>query len=217
MSNRLETLSAQCRKYHFKKFLKRFVLFLVLLSLPISTYYIYLLSQPADTTQKSLVLTPNPILPVTKVTHKTVQKPASAQDQKVQTAPVEKKVLSTSITEKKSLPEPSVEKVNYFSDLSEEQSIEDWIEKYNQKKSYYSAIYISKHYFREKEYKQAGIWAKRANQLDRDKEEAWLYYAKSVHALNNVEKARRILTIYLQYKESAKAEILLSEWGKNND
>ena len=212
MSNRLETLSAQCKKYHFKKFLKSFILLILLITLPISGYYVYLvINEKEEATPTALVLRPTPILAVKEnntvsIKRAPVPLPQKAREPVVLKASVQTKEIVADKVEKT--------KENYFSNTKEEQSVEDWIEKYNQKKSYDSAIYIAKHYFREKDYKQAGIWAKRANQLDRDKEEAWLYYAKSVRALDNIDKARRILTIYLQYKESAKAEILLSEWAK---
>jgi thioredoxin-like negative regulator of GroEL len=106
-----------------------------------------------------------------------------------------------------------VPRKSYFQEINADKPLEDWIEKYNQKRSYALAIYIAKQYYFDNDYKQAGVWAKRANQLDRNQEEAWLLYAKSVYALNNKEKAVRILKIYLQYKESSKAEFLLSEWS----
>jgi len=105
----------------------------------------------------------------------------------------------------------------FFTDINEEKSLDNWIEKYNKKKSYALAIYIAKQYYFESDYKNSGIWAKRANQLDRNKEEAWLYYAKSVYALGDSKKAKRILNIYLQYKDSNKAELLLSEWAEKEE
>lgn len=210
MSNRLEELSAKCKKYYFKNLLKKFLLLVLLLSLPFSAYYIYFFTNP-ELTQTALILTPNPILEAKEYKPAVVQKsPLVLQPRIIKTPTINVPAQKKTIVKQ----EVETTKENYFADSKEEQPIEDWIEKYNQKKSYYPAIYIGKHYFKEKNYKQAGIWAKRANQLDRDKEEAWLYYAKSVYALDNIEKARRILTIYLQYKESPKAEILLSEWTK---
>ena len=115
---------------------------------------------------------------------------------------------------KSSQREKEVRHPNYFAQPGKEKPLDSWIEKYNQKKSYAVAIYIAKQYYAENNFKHSGIWAKRANQLDRNKEEAWLFYAKSVYALGNLDKAKRILNIYLQYKESTKAELLLSEWSQ---
>lgn len=120
-------------------------------------------------------------------------------------------------TQEKAVVLQAYPKQKIFSDVNEDKPLESWIEKYNQKKSYALAIYITKQYYFESDYKNAGIWAKRANQLDRNKEEAWLFYAKSVYALGDIDKAKRILNIFLQYKDSTKAELLLSEWSQRGE
>lgn len=114
---------------------------------------------------------------------------------------------------------PAVEKkppvrTNYFDSAEKEKPLDAWLEKFEQKKTYGVAIHIAREYYLQEEYKLSGIWAKRANQLDRNKEAAWLLYAESVYALGDVPKARRILEIYLQYKTSSKAQLLLNEWKK---
>lgn len=108
--------------------------------------------------------------------------------------------------------EADKDRENYFEDNTKEHSIEDWISKYENKKSYALAIYISNYYYKKQDFKNSAMWARRANKHDRNKENAWLLYAKSVYALGDIKKAKSILNIFIQYKESAKAEILLSEW-----
>jgi len=229
MSNRLEELHAQYKKYYFKKYLKVFAGILVFIALG---YMGYTYTQEAEVT-----LAESPIQnKLNKVEPKQVVQPKQRpteyklevsadeldasmkkiKDAKVQVKPVysSKKTVQKKDTTSKPKLQEERSRVNLFEGTQEKRSLESWIEKYNQKKSYAVAIYISKQYYFNKEFKQSGIWAKRANQLDRNKEEAWLYYAKSVYALGDTPKARRILNIFLQYKKSVKAELLLSEWSQ---
>jgi tetratricopeptide (TPR) repeat protein len=237
MSNRLQRLHSQCRSYHLKRALKAFVLFAVLVSLPFSLYYIYedfseeawqqtqtaavqtevtaVAAEPKEQNAEKKTVSPSYLSPISadeveKAVEKIQQKKASLPPPAVQKPP-QKHILQ--ISENISLPpQKSTDKV-YFSAVNEDKSLDEWVQKYNKKKSYAVAIYISKQYYAEKDFKHAGIWAKRANQLDRNKEEAWLLYAKSVYALGDKEKAKKILNVFLRYKDSAKTELLLSEWG----
>jgi len=81
-----------------------------------------------------------------------------------------------------------------------------------QRESYNLAIKIAREFFERKNYKEALQWAKRANKLDRSKEEAWILYARSLYALGKKEQARRILRLYLEYANSKEAQKLLREW-----
>lgn len=227
MSNRLEDLHTQYKRYYFKKMLKLLGLLALVCLLSLGGYILL------ENMQES---------PLVKSTEVQVERPAVVQESKPAVEP--SYVLSVSnialeqsvksIEEKALVPkkvpvpvkkeqkqiyavtEPAAEKTfeNYFSKPEQEKSLEAWIEKYNQKRSYTLAITIAKQYYFDNDFNQSSIWSKRANQLDRDKEEAWLYYAKSVHAMGDEAKAKKILNIYLQYKESAKAEMLLVEWNQ---
>lgn len=226
MSNRLEELHGQYKRHILKKTLKALSL-VAFSAFVLGVIYIATISQQDESPLKKEALavktdakksdkSPEAYAlkvssdeldaAVEKLKKRPIAKDRSPQKTQVK-ASVEKPVMKELVPEVKS-------KTNYFANIDEEHSLDTWIEKYNQKKSYSTAVYISKQYYADKNYKQAGIWAKRANQLDRNKEEAWLYYAKSVYALGNVTKAKRILNIYLQYKKSVKAELLLSEWGE---
>lgn len=206
----------------------------VLVSLPFSVYYIYeafsqrAWQQTQDTAAQTEVaaapkeqsaeqktvspsyLNPIPANEVEKAVEKIQQEKAVPSPPAVQKQQ-EKHILQISDSRSAS-PKKSIDKV-YFSAVNEDKPLEEWVQKYNKKKSYAIAIYISKQYYFENDFKNAGIWAKRANQLDRNKEDAWLLYAKSVYALGDKEKAIKILNVFLQYKDSAKTELLLSEWG----
>ncbi|WP_456452903.1 tetratricopeptide repeat protein [Hydrogenimonas sp.] len=79
---------------------------------------------------------------------------------------------------------------------------------------YATALKIAQIHFEKGEYEAASLWARKANLLDRDDEEAWIVYARSEYALGRRERAKRILRLYLDYKDSAKARTLLMGWSK---
>jgi len=231
MSNRLEELQAQCKKYHLKRSLKAVWILVGLLVVVVGAYLLFVTIYPdsVQTDNKRVMSLLKKDLPnqqnytldvssddVAQAVAK-MQSKKSVKKEPVVTAKPSVKTQKLLKTEKKVMFVEELPKQTLFSNVSEEKPLESWIEKYNQKKSYALAIYIAKQYYFDSDYKNSGIWAKRANQLDRNKEEAWLIYAKSVYALGDVAKAKRILNIFLQYKDSTKAELLLSEWTQKGE
>ena len=83
---------------------------------------------------------------------------------------------------------------------------------YAQRHSYDLALKIARLAYQKGAYKEALAWAKKANKLDRTKEGAWILYAKSLYALGKKRQAKQLLRVYLDYRDSAKAKKLLSEW-----
>ncbi len=83
---------------------------------------------------------------------------------------------------------------------------------YAQRHSYDLALKIARLAYQKGAYKKALTWAKRANKLDRTKEGAWILYAQSLYALGKKRQAKQLLRVYLDYRDSAKAKKLLSEW-----
>ncbi len=227
MSNRLEELHSQCKKYHLKKAVKLFGLLMASSIITIGVYFAWVgldKDQTSVTSKSNMMTEEKPqsdrVVPEYKVGVSDAALEAAVK--KMKRSSETKRDVKSGEFEKVSSQKQNIfqsqtavsKKAGYFKPEVKEQSIEAWIEKYHQKKSYTVAIYIAKQYYLQPDYKQAGIWAKRANQIDRNKEEAWLYYAKSVYALGDASKAKRILNIYLQYKKSTKAELLLSEWNQ---
>lgn len=233
MSNRILNLHSKCKKYHLKKNLKIFSFF-VFVSLSLVGYYykddlssklkanINNSKEKKKNSQKNIHKEDNSspvyVVPVSKqeleksilkVSHK--KKEAKKDNQK---NPVYKNNKSQKSTDYIHSAQTKREenKQNFFSYKTKEHPIEDWISKYENKKSYTLAIYISNYFYKKKDYRRAGIWAKRANKLDKTQEKAWIIYAKSVYALGKKKKAKDILKLFTQYKKSIKAEMLLSEW-----
>ena len=80
------------------------------------------------------------------------------------------------------------------------------------RKSYDLAIKIAQAYYHKGAYTKALEWARRANKLDRQKEEAWILYAKTLYKLGKKQKAKQLLKVFLDYKDSQEAKQLLKKW-----
>jgi len=94
-------------------------------------------------------------------------------------------------------------------------NIQQLQKKFTQAPNYNIAIIIARSYYKKGAFKNAVIWAKKANQLDKSDAESWIIYAKSLYALDQDDKARQLLHIYLQYENSEEVDKLLKEWEKN--
>ena len=75
--------------------------------------------------------------------------------------------------------------------------------------SYEQTIFIASYYYKLKNYPLALQWAIKANNIDIDKEEAWVLYAKSLIKTGNKKKAIKILQYYLQHQDSPTIKKLL--------
>jgi len=94
-------------------------------------------------------------------------------------------------------------------------SIQQLKEKFSQTPSYNIAMIVAQRYYKKRDFKDAIIWAKKANQLDKSDAKSWIIYAKSLHALHQYDKAKQLLHIYSQYENSEEVSNLLQEWEKN--
>jgi len=90
-------------------------------------------------------------------------------------------------------------------------TIDELISQYTHRPGFTRAIMIARAFYNKKEFKNAAKWAKRANSLDREREEGWILYAKSVNALGQRERAIKILKVYLNFKSSEEARKLLMQ------
>ena len=97
-------------------------------------------------------------------------------------------------------------------------STDKMIEVYNREQTYSIALKIAKLFFKQKKYKDALAWSKKANNINSREEEAWLIYAKSEYALGHEKRAKAVLKIYINNSNSKKANSLLISWlkGTNN-
>ena len=88
------------------------------------------------------------------------------------------------------------------------------IDSYNALPRYDTALSIAKSYYASSNFADAAVWAKKANQLNREGEEAWLLSAKSYYAQGRKNEAIGVLELYLNYKDSKAAVELLRSWKR---
>lgn len=83
---------------------------------------------------------------------------------------------------------------------------------YQRSPKFETALSIARDFYTKEDYTQAAIWAKKANQMNREAEEAWLLYAKSYYAQGKKSEAIGVLELYLNYKDSKAATELIKSW-----
>lgn len=91
-------------------------------------------------------------------------------------------------------------------------SVQDLIRIYNANPKYETALAVARSFYTKENFVNAASWAKKANQIDREGEEAWLLYAKSTYAQGHTSDAIAILELYLNYKDSKAATELIKTW-----
>lgn len=83
---------------------------------------------------------------------------------------------------------------------------------YQRAPKFETALGIARDFYTKENYTEAAMWAKKANQMNREAEEAWLLYAKSYYAQGKKAEAIGVLELFLNYKDSKAASELLRSW-----
>lgn len=96
------------------------------------------------------------------------------------------------------------------------QSADTPLEAYQNNPKYETALAVARDYYTKQNFGDAAIWAKKANQMNREAEEAWLLYARSYYAQGRKSEAIGVLELYLNYKDSKAASELLRTWKLNS-
>lgn len=91
-------------------------------------------------------------------------------------------------------------------------SINELEEIFKNRPSYSIALAIARNHFKNGDYENSLKWAKEANTLDREKEDAWIIYAKSLYNLDKRESAKQVLAFYLKFQNSQQVQELLQKW-----
>ncbi len=87
---------------------------------------------------------------------------------------------------------------------------------FKQNPTYELAITIARDFYGKNNFVDAAIWAKKANQLNREQEEAWLLYAQSYWGQGRKKEAVEVLELYMNYKDSKAASELYRTWKSSN-
>jgi len=124
---------------------------------------------------------------------------------------------TTPVLKKTSKKESKKEEVSHITSsliTTKKATIKELIDQYNDRPGFSRAIMIAKAYYNKKDFKNAAKWAKKANSIDREREEGWVLYAKSINALGQKERAVKILKIYLSFKSSEEVRKLLMQFER---
>lgn len=112
---------------------------------------------------------------------------------------------------------PAREQTRLFSvQTTPKNTTADLIQAFNTAPNYDTALRLANDYYTQSDFDNAALWAKKANQLNREAEEAWLLYAKSYYAQGKKSEAISVLELYLNYKDSRAASKLLRSWKQNS-
>lgn len=108
---------------------------------------------------------------------------------------------------------PAREQTRLFSvQTTPKNTTADLIQAFNTTPNYDTALRLANDFYAQNNFDDAAIWARKANQLNREAEEAWLLYAKSYYAQGKKAEAISVLELYLNYKDSRAASKLLRSW-----
>lgn len=111
---------------------------------------------------------------------------------------------------------PKEKPTSFLNVSSKNTDINSLIKQYDNFPQYKNALEIANFFYLEKQYAKASTWAKKANKLNREEAKAWILYAKSEYAQGNKKLAISSLKLFLQYKNSQEANLVLNEWQKEN-
>ena len=92
----------------------------------------------------------------------------------------------------------------------------DPIGTFKQNPTYETAITIARDFYGKNNFVDAATWAKKANQINREQEEAWLLYAQSYWAQGRKKEAVGVLELYMNYKDSKAATELYRTWKSSS-
>lgn len=92
----------------------------------------------------------------------------------------------------------------------------DSLSTFDKNPKYETAITIARDFYGKNNFVDAALWAKKANQLNREQEEAWLLYAQSYWAQGRKKEAVGVLELYMNYKDSKAASELYRTWKSSS-
>jgi cytoskeletal protein RodZ len=177
------------------------------------------LSAPiSDVNETNISSVPSPALPLTKPPLAPVQAtaqapaaalapivPASTPSAPIQTIAPDVKAAATTVVPPKN---SRIFEVNT-------QMNDTPLDAYKNNPKYETALAVARNFYTNQNFVEAAVWAKKANQMNREAEEAWLLYAKSYYAQGRKNEAIGILELYLNYKDSKTATELIRTWKLN--
>jgi tetratricopeptide (TPR) repeat protein len=214
MINDFDLLLKQCKTRALKRIFRialRIFSSLLLLGLGVYGYYQWELSTQQPATLKPSI---NAIAPAPKEEENTIASTVIPAVVKVVTTPTPAPAAIsptpvTSITPAASQSTPTNRLLEVSNASATPMSPEQI---YQRSPKFETALGIARDFYTKEDYSQAATWAKKANQMNREAEEAWLLYAKSYYAQGKKNEAIGVLELYLNYKDSKAASDLIKTW-----
>lgn len=119
--------------------------------------------------------------------------------------------VSTSAPDTDTLSDPDTNNENRLNITSnkEDFDIKDVIRRFKQNKSPALSLFIAKRYYNVGEYQRSYNYALMTNEIDKNIEESWIIFTKSLVKLGQHELAINTLKSYLKTTKSTSAEVLL--------
>ena len=139
-----------------------------------------------------------PLEPSTKVT-------SADKEKKEKVLPAKKPKPKIVVTQKNISSRITIKKEDSAKDL---QSI---LKRFQKDKNPALSLFLAKKYYELGDYKNASNYALITNKLNKDIEDSWLIFSKSLVKLHQKKKAINILTQYIKATKSNNAAILLNE------
>lgn len=184
MRERIDELELRYKYFLFKKYLK--YLFFILLILTIAFCFFIAIQKYNE--QKNIYLQ--------AIEHKKNLEQKIIQAQILQEKNrMAKEKLYKELEEAKTIQEKT-SKIEIDSKIL---NISDLKKSFYQNPSYEKALNLAKKYFDMKAYKKTIFWALKANELDKQKQDSWLIFAKAKRALGEEKEAELALDAYINY------------------
>lgn len=91
------------------------------------------------------------------------------------------------------------------------QDIKDVEKRFKQSNSPALSLFLAKQYYTLEDYSKSYNYALITNQLDKDSEDSWLIFSRSLVKLGKADLAKQALKEYIKYSHSSNAELLLND------
>jgi tetratricopeptide (TPR) repeat protein len=217
MINDFDLLLKKCKARAFKRILRialRILGSILLFGLAVFGYFQWKMS-----TQETVIIKPSSppaITPIVQEENYSIPVEVIAEVVKVPVAPTPVVPVHTPIL---NTPLPSTVPIaskpaplNSHLEVSTSSASMTPEQAYQRSPKFETALGIARDFYTKEDYAQAAIWAKKANQMNREAEEAWLLYAKSYYAQGKKTEAISVLELFLNYKDSKAASDLIKAW-----
>ncbi len=167
---------------------------------------------------KKVVLSPSvsfieTIVIETNVTNKDITKPTLEEITPIEVQPVIKKIVKFTAEVPKEEIITRLTEENQKIQITKQHTSNDIaivIRRFKTNNNPALSLFIAKKYYEIDNFEQSYNYALITNQLNKDIEDSWIIFAKSLIKLKKKQKAIEVLKQYIQYSNSNKAEILLA-------